>query len=110
MALNRVELTGEISQVGPAWMIAAAAGVAFDFTAAESEQLDELYHGGFFNERRCAESVLAHAALGGRLVHGCQSSPNMSGGAVVQHGTNMTKFRQDLAEFREEWLAAVRGA
>ena len=109
MSLNRVELTGEISQVGPAWMIAAAAGVAFDFTAGEVEQLDELYHGTWFNEARASESVLAHAALGGRIVHGCQSAPNMSGGCVVQHGTNMARFRSDLAEFRTEWLTRVLG-
>ncbi|MEV8153393.1 hypothetical protein AB0R11_12375, partial [Streptomyces fradiae] len=30
-------------------------------------------HGGWFNEPRRIESIKAHAALGGRLLHGCQS-------------------------------------
>jgi len=30
-----------------------------------------------------AAGIKAHAALGGRLVHGYQSTPNQSGGAVV---------------------------
>lgn len=108
MALNRVELDGRISNVGPAWMIAAAAAVAFDFSDAEAEQLDELYHGLWFNEPRRIESVLAHAALGGRLAHGCQSRPNMSGGCVVPYGCDIDSFYRDLATFRTEWLTAVR--
>jgi hypothetical protein len=43
----------------------------------------EVYHSTWFNESRRIESVKAHAALGGRLVHGCQSVPNQSGGACV---------------------------
>ena len=50
----------------------------------------------------------AHAALGGRLVHGCQSSPNLSGGAIVPFGANLTRFTTDLTEFRAEWIAQIR--
>jgi hypothetical protein len=107
MALNRVDLDGHVSNVGPAWMVAAAAAVAFDFSNDEAEQLDELYHGLWFNEPRRIESVLAHAALGGRLVHGCQSRPNMSGGCVVPYGCDIDGFRRELGTFRQEWLDAV---
>jgi outer membrane murein-binding lipoprotein Lpp len=57
---------------------------------------------------RRIESIKAHAALGGRLVHGCQSVPNQSGGAVVPYGASIDRFRQDLDAFRAEWLAAIR--
>lgn len=107
MALNRVNLDGHISNVGPAWMIAAAAAVAFDFSDDEAEQLDELYHGLWFNEPRRIESVLAHAALGGRLVHGCQSRPNMSGGCVVPYGCDIDSFYRNLGTMRGEWLTKV---
>lgn len=58
---------------------------------------------------RCTsdESVKAHAALGGRLVHGCQSVPNQSGGACVPYGASIEHFRDDLAQFRPQWLTAV---
>lgn len=107
MSLNRVDLNGRISNVGPAWMIAAAAAVAFGLSDAKAEELDELYHGLWFNEVRRIDSVLAHAALGGRLVHGCQSRPNMSGGCVVQYGCDVDAFYRDLGNFREEWLNTV---
>lgn len=108
MALNRVNVDGEIPQVGPAWMIAAVAAVVYDLDEATAETLDELYHGTWFNEGRRIESVLAHAALGGRLVHGCQSSPDMSGGCVVPYGTDIGKFRAELGAFKAEWLNRVR--
>lgn len=108
MALNRVTIDGQIPQVGPAWMIGAVAAVVYDLSDAAAEQLDELYHGTWFNEPRRIESVLAHAALGGRLVHGCQSSPNMSGGCVVPFGADIDAFRAELGAFRAEWLDRVR--
>ncbi|MFE6489839.1 hypothetical protein ACFVGN_43875, partial [Streptomyces sp. NPDC057757] len=70
MALNKVELDGRISNVGPCWFFPAATSVVFGLDDAEGRMLDELYHGGWFNEHRRIESVKAHAALGGRLVHG----------------------------------------
>jgi hypothetical protein len=76
MALNRVEPNGSISNVGPAWFFPAVSRVVFDLDERQAAQLDDLYHGTFFNEPRRLESVKAHAALGGRLVHGCQSSPD----------------------------------
>jgi hypothetical protein len=106
-ALNRVRIDGTIPQVGPAWMIAAAAAVVYGLDETTAETLDELYHGTWFNEGRRIESVLAHAALGGRLVHGCQSSPNMSGGCVVPYGTDIAAFRTELGTFRAEWLHRV---
>jgi hypothetical protein len=68
-----VESNGSISNVGPAWFFAVCAEKVFDLAAVDAERIDELYHGTFFNEARRMESVKAHAALGGRLVHGCQS-------------------------------------
>lgn len=53
---------------------------------ATGAMLDEVYHSTWFNEYRRVESIKAHAALGGRLVHGCQSVPNQSGGACVPYG------------------------
>jgi hypothetical protein len=108
MALNRVQIDGTIPQVGPAWMIAATAAVVYGLNEADAELLDELYHGTWFNEGRRVESVRAHAALGGRLVHGCQSKPNQSGGCVVPYGTDIAAFRDELNNFRTEWLARVR--
>ena len=107
MALNRVELTGEITNVGPAWFFADVARVVFGLGEAECMALDELYHGGFFNETRRVESVKAHAALGGRLVHGCQSSPNMSGGVVAPYGLDVARFTTELNAFKDSWRAAI---
>lgn len=108
MALNKVEDDGRISNVGPCWFFPAATGVVFDLDDEAGGALDEVYHSTWFNEARRLESVLAHAALGGRLVHGCQSVPNQSGGALVPYGGSIERFRADLASFRDEWLAAVQ--
>jgi hypothetical protein len=83
MALNKVELDGHISNVGPCWFFPAATSVVFDLDDEMGGTLDEVYHGGWFNEHRRIESIKAHAALGGRLVHGCQSVPDQSGGVVA---------------------------
>ena len=107
MALNKVELDGSISIIGPCWFFPAATSVVFDLDDAIGGMLDEVYHSTWFNESRRVESIKAHAALGGRLVHGCQSVPNQSGGACVPYGASITRFREDLAVFRSEWLAAV---
>lgn len=108
MALNRVELTGHISVIGPAWFFPVAAQVVYGLSDSEAEALDELYHGGFFNESRRVESVKAHAALGGRLVHGCQSSADMSGGVVVPYGADVARFREELETFKAEWMDRIR--
>jgi hypothetical protein len=107
MALNKVRDDGSIANVGPCSFFPAATGIVFDLEEA-GQMLDEVYHGTWFNEARRVESIKAHAALGGRLVHGCQSVPNQSGGAVVPYGASIDRFRQDLDAFRGEWLAAVR--
>ena len=107
MALNKVELDGTISNVGPCWFAPAMAAAVFDLDEHMSRLLDEAFHGTWFNESRRVESVKAHAALGGRLVHGCQGSANQSGGACVPYGASIDHFRDNLAAFREEWLAAV---
>ncbi len=107
MSLNRVELTGHISVAGPAWMFPATSCVVFDLDEAAAGLLDELYHGTFFNEPRRIESVKAHAALGGRLVHGCQSVPNQSGGCVVPYGTDIAAFTAELAKFKNEWIGQI---
>jgi hypothetical protein len=107
MALNKVEESGHISNVGPCWFFPSATGVVFDLDESDGHMLDEVYHGTWFNEHRRLESVKAHAALGGRLVHGCQSAPNQSGGALVPYGASLGQFKAELSAFRAEWIAAV---
>jgi hypothetical protein len=107
MALNKVELDGHISNVGPCWFFPAATSVVFDLDDEMGGLLDEVYHGGWFNEHRRIESIKAHAALGGRLVHGCQSVPDQSGGVVAPYGASMAAFRDDLAEFKAGWIEQV---
>jgi hypothetical protein len=108
MALNRIEQDGTISNVGPAWMFGEAAQVVYQLSDSEAAQVDELYHAGWFNESRRIEQVKAHAALGGRLVHGCQSQANMAGGCVAPYGANISRFREELAMFRSDWIERVR--
>ncbi|MGJ5890696.1 hypothetical protein ACSCBZ_01930 [Streptomyces niveiscabiei] len=108
MALNKVELDGHISNVGPCWFFPAATSVVFDLDDETGGMLDEVYHGGWFNEHRRIESVKAHAALGGRLVHGCQSVPDQTGGVVAPYGASMADFRDDLAAFKAGWIEQVR--
>lgn len=107
MALNKVELTGEISNIGPAWFFNSTTRAVFDLTDEQGDMLDELYHGGWFNETRRLELVRAHTALGGRLVHGCQSVPSQTGGAVVPYGAPLQQFREELSAMKGAWIAAV---
>ena len=107
MALNKVELTGHISNVGPCWFFPSATGVVFDLNEEDGQMLDEVYHGGWFNEHRRIEGIKAHTALGGRLVHGCQSVPDQSGGVVAAYGTSMSVFGTELAAFKNEWIEQV---
>lgn len=107
MALNKVELDGHISNVGPCWFFPAATSVVFDLDDEMGGMLDEVYHGGWFNEHRRIESIKAHAALGGRLVHGCQSVPDQSGGVVAPYGASMANFRDDLAALKAGWIEQV---
>jgi hypothetical protein len=107
MALNKVELDGHISNVGPCWFFPSATGVVFDLSETEGQMLDEVYHGGWFNEYRRIEAIKAHTALGGRLVHGCQSAPNQSGGVVAAYGTSMANFAVELAGMKDEWIQRV---
>jgi hypothetical protein len=105
MALNKVELDGRISNIGPCWFFPAATSVAFGLDHQQGLMLDELYHGGWFNEHRRIESIKAHAALGGRLVHGCQAAADQSGGVVAPYGTTMSAFQKDLRANKSEWIA-----
>lgn len=107
MALNRVELNGELSVVSPAWFFPVCSKKVFGLDEPAAAMIDELYHGTFFNEKRRVESVLAHAALGGRLVHGCQSVPDMAGGCVVAYGTDIDAFYANLRGLKQEWIEAV---
>ena len=108
MALNRVEMSGRISNVGPAWMAPVVAEVVYGLSEGEAGMLDELYHGTWFNEARRVEAVKANAALGGRLVHGCQSQVDMRGGAIVPFGADIAEFRRQLSNFGDDWIARVR--
>lgn len=107
MALNRVELSGKISNVGPAWMFPIACKVIYGLDEAEARLVDELYHGTWFDERRRVEAVKANAALGGKLVHGCQSQVDMRGGAVVPFGVDLAEFRRELRHFGDDWIGRV---
>ncbi|NGO85127.1 hypothetical protein [Streptomyces sp. 196(2019)] len=107
MALNKVELDGHISNIGPCWFFPAATSVVFGLDDDEGRMLDELYHGAWFNEHRRIESIKAHAALGGRLVHGCQAKADQTGGVVAPYGAAMAAFRRDLETFKKEWIARV---
>ncbi len=107
MALNRVELDGHISNVSPAWFFPVCAQRVYDLDDAQAGMVDELYHGTFFDESRRAESVRAHAALGGRLVHGCSAVPCMAGGCVVPFGTDIARFRSELDWFKGEWMNRI---
>ncbi|GAA1649145.1 hypothetical protein [Actinoplanes couchii] len=107
MALNKIELDGHISNVGPCWFFPSDTGVVFDLSKTEGQMLDEVYHGGWFNEYRRIEAIKAHTALGGRLVHGCQSAPNQSGGVVAAYGTSMARFAVELAGMKDEWIQQV---
>jgi len=110
MALNKVELTGNISIVGPAWFFPVCSEVVYGLSEQEGRELDELYHGTFFNETRRVDSVKAHAALGGRLVHGCHSGGCLSGGCVLSYGTSVDRFSKDLSTFKAEWMDRIRAA
>ncbi|GLW98889.1 hypothetical protein [Microtetraspora sp. NBRC 16547] len=99
MALNKVELDGHISNVGPCGFFPAATSVVFDLSEEEADTLDRV--GTWFHEYHRIESIKAHAALGGRLVHG------HSGVACIPYGASMETFRAELADFRQEWLAKV---
>lgn len=103
MALNRVELTGEITNAGPAWMFAPLATLVYGLDEEKSEHIDELYHSAWFNEPRRQELTLAHAAIGGRLVHGCQSGTqvNQTGGCVAPYGADIAGFRAALGPVRD---------
>ncbi|MFC7330308.1 hypothetical protein [Marinactinospora rubrisoli] len=107
-ALNKVEPDGSISNVGPAWFFVDAAKVVYDLDRETADMLDEVFHGGWFNENRRIESIKAHAALGGRLVHACQSVPDSRGGVVAPYGTPMDRIRDELAGFRDEWMSRVQ--
>lgn len=105
MALNRVELDGHVSNACLAWMLDIATELVYGHTA---NVMDEIYHGVWFNEYRRRESVLAHAALGGRLVHGYQGAPNMSASVVVPFGADIDNFRKDLSCMRLDWIDNTR--
>ena len=108
MALNKVEKDGHITNISPTWFFGEAIPAVFGLDEQAGRLLDEVYHGGWFNEARRVESVKAHAALGGRLVHGCQSEGNLSGGVVAAYGTDITAFRDELTAMRPQWAKATR--
>jgi hypothetical protein len=108
MAMNRVLNSGHIANVGPAWFFGIAAERVFGLSPAQGKELDDLYHGTFFNETRRVEALKANAALGGRLVHGCHSCDSMSGGCIVPFGADIDSFMADLRQFRSDWIDRIR--
>ena len=103
-ALNKVNLSGRITNIGPAWYFAQCARMVFGLSAADEQRVDELFHGGFFNGLRLREQTRAHVALGGKLVHGCQSSGNGAGGCVVSYGTDTSVMQSELLNLRPRFL------
>jgi hypothetical protein len=103
-ALNKVALNGRITNIGPAWYFAQCARLVYGLSATDEQRVDELFHGGFFNALRLREQTRAHVALGGRLVHGCQSSGNGSGGCVVGYGTDVAVMQKELLALRPGFL------
>jgi hypothetical protein len=110
MALNKVQEDGHIANIAPSWFFGHAIPLVFDLDDKTGQVIDEAYHGTWFNEPRRIESVKAHAALGGRLVHGCQSGGNMSGGVVAPYGLAVGEFRRELAAIREDWTSSISPA
>jgi len=108
MALNRVDRDGRARNVGPAWFFPVCTQKVFDLSDGETVEVDELYHGGFFTESRRVDGIKAHTALGGRLVHGCQGSANMAGGCVLEYGSSVEGFHDDLKSFRDEWIQVIK--
>ncbi len=108
MALNRVDEFGHPCNVGPAWFFPVLCEKVFGLTHGEAEFVGDLHHGSFYNEERRVLSVRAHAALGGRLVHGCQSAPCMAGGAIVPYGADIDAFMRELESFKNEWMDTLR--
>jgi hypothetical protein len=108
MSLNKVQATGEIANISPVWFFGVAIPMVFGLDDATGQMLDEVYHSTWFAENRRTESIRAHAALGGRLVHGCQSSPDMTGGVVAPYGTDIAAFHATLRAMRAGWITATR--
>lgn len=103
-ALNKVDLSGRITNIGPAWYFAQCARAVFELSADDERRVDELFHGGFVNGLRLREQTRAHVALGGKLVHGCQSSGNGAGGCVVSYGTDTLVMQSELLNLRPRFL------
>lgn len=87
LALNCVAPGTPVGNVGSAWFFQVAARTVFGVDDYVAERLHELYCGTFFDERRRAESIRAHAALGGPVVHGCS----------VPRGRDLGRYRVELA-------------
>jgi len=106
-ALNKVDTTGHICNIGPAWYFAQCSELVYSLTSAEASEVDELFHGGFFNGPRLRDQVRAHVALAGKLVHGCQGSGYGSGGCVANYGTNIDQMQCELLELRPHFLSLL---
>lgn len=105
-ALNKVDLTGRITVIGPAWYFAQCARTVFELDQIDESRVDELFHGNFFNAARLRDQVRAHVALGGKLVHGCQGTGNGAGGCVVGYGTDVQRMQSELVALREPIVRA----
>lgn len=107
MALNSVAMDGAIRNVGPCWFAAEMAGIVFGLDSEVTGLLDEVLHGAWFGKRWRLESLKAHAALGGKLVHGSSEGLYGFGGACVPFGTSVPGLRRDLVVSRRAWLEAA---
>ncbi|GGO26818.1 hypothetical protein [Microbispora bryophytorum] len=58
MALNKVELDGHISNVGPCWFFPAATSVVYELDEEDGGMLDEVYHGTGV-DKHCSTSTAA---------------------------------------------------
>jgi hypothetical protein len=111
MALNRVSKNGIIKNIGPAWFFADCAQQVYGLSDQTACELDDLYHGSFFNEWRRIDATKAHTALGGRLIHCCGTSTSgggHGGGVVVEYGTSSDNFHRDFKAHKQQWIAEIR--
>ncbi|MBT2213450.1 hypothetical protein [Actinomadura sp. NEAU-AAG7] len=102
-ALNRVEMTGRITNVCKAWMDPSSLTAVYDLPCAETEAVEEISRSVFLNEKRRAEAVRAAAALGGRLVHGGPSSTEFVASMVAPYGVDTVEFHRELQALDRRW-------
>lgn len=104
MSLNKVSQDGLIQNVSPAWFFPIACKRVFDLSKQEAEDIDNLYHSSMLYFGSQNDWLKAHTALGGILLHACQSVPDLRGGVVCAYGTNRKALAMDFDAHADEWI------